>query len=345
MFKRLLPVVVIITLLLLVGCGCDLELKGSANNLVVMTYNVQNLFDPFVSGSEYPEYTPQEGWGADQYRERLGRTARAITQEHKVVPDIVVLQEIENRTVVEDLLYHHLGKRGFKWYAVTADSGSPIQIGVVSRLPILEARIHGVQGQRSLLEVTFNWEGETIVLFALHAKSRLGGIEESEEQRLVTAATLSALTADRLRANPYTPIIIAGDFNQSADTYKRIEGAYRTALVPYDALKVDEYRQAGSLIIGGVPMQQDWYTWWLDREFLLEAKAPGSYWYGGIWESFDQILLSPAFFDERGVEFKRGEVGATNYLMDDNGRPKSWNVKTGRGVSDHLPVYVVLSSK
>jgi hypothetical protein len=109
-------------------------------------------------------------------------------------------------------------------------------------------------------------------------------------------------------------------------------------------MEVNEWREAGSLIIGGVPMGQDWYTWWLDRELILEAKAPGSYWYGGVWESFDQILLSPAFFDYRGVEFKRGEVGATNYLIDENGRPKSWNVKSGKGVSDHLPVYVILTS-
>jgi len=344
LFKRLLPLILIISLLTLASCGCNLEYKETDNTLVVMTYNVQNLFDPFVSGTEYPEYTPQGGWGVEPYRERLGRTARAITQEHNLIPDIVVLQEIENQNVVEDLLYHHLGKRGFKWYAVTADQDSPTQVGVVSRLPIQEAKVHGVQNQRSLLEVSFNWEGETIILYALHAKSRLGGVEESEALRLETAATLSALTREELRANPYRPIIIAGDFNQSADTYQRIEGAYRTALVPYDAMEVNQWREAGSLIIGGVPMGQDWYTWWLDREFILKAKAPGSYWYGGVWESFDQILLSPAFFDYRGVEFRRGEVGATNYLIDENGRPKSWNVKSGRGISDHLPVYVILTS-
>ncbi len=342
MLKRTLFVFITVALVIFASCGCDLE-NHSASSCVVMTYNVQDLFDAYVCGTEYPEFTPEQGWSTEQYKERLRRTARAITQEHGLIPDIVVLQEIENEQVVEDLLREHLGKRGFQWYAVSHDRETAIQTGIISRFPITAVRLHGVINQRSLLEATFHIEGEEIVLFALHGKSNLGGVEESEDKRLATAKALASLSENLLKTNPALPIIIAGDFNQSADTFKRNNCDYQTALVPYDVMESEAYRKAGSLIVRGSPSTQDWYTWWLDREFLLKAKAQGSYWYDGVWETFDQILLSPAFFDNRGVEFKSGQVGASDYLCDAKGRPQRWDIKNGTGVSDHLPVYVELA--
>ena len=78
---------------------------------------------------------------------------------------------------------------------------------------------------------------------------------------------------------------------------------------------------------------------------VLLAQAQGSYWYEGVWETFDQLLLSPAFFDGYGLEYKTGQVGSGGFLCDEHNRPEAWNVQTGRGVSDHLPVYVILTGR
>ena len=338
--------VLVVSLLCVCGCGCNLD--GTAENadkLMVMTYNVQNLFDAYVTGNEYPEYTPEEGWTVDQYKIRLGRTARAITQGHNSVPDIVVLQEIEHAGVLEDLLHESLAERGFQWYASTNDLDSAIQTGVISRFPITDVRIHGVQHLRSVLEVTLDVGKESLVLFTLHAKSKRGGVEETEAQRIATTEVVSVRVQELLKGNPFLPIIVAGDFNQSADSFLREGQLYQTALVPFESIEADAYRDAGSLVVAGVPVTQDWYTWWLDRNMVLLAQAQGSYWYEGVWETFDQILLSPAFFDGYGLEYKLGQVGSGGFLCDAKGRPVAWNIRTGRGISDHLPVYVILTGR
>ncbi len=344
--KRIGWCILVICLLCLGGCGCNLDGRTSGTDeLMVMTYNVQNLFDAYVTGNEYPEYTPEKGWTVDQYKTRLRRTAQAITQGHNTVPDIVVLQEIEHVGVLEDLLQESLCARGFQWYACTNDPSSAIQTGVMSRFPIIEARIHGVQNLRSVLEVTIDVGHEELVLFALHAKSRKEGIEETEAQRIATAKVVSTRAQELLHGNPFLAIMVAGDFNQSADSFQREGQVYQTALVPLEARQADEYAATGSLLVGGFPVTQGWYTWWLDRKVVLLAQAQGSYYYNGVWESFDQILLSPAFFDGYGVEYKTGQVGAGNFLCDAQGHPATWNIRTGKGVSDHLPVYVILTGR
>lgn len=337
------------TLMLVCLCSCGCELAGNpsdSDGLTIVTYNVQNLFDTLVSGSEYPEYTPEQGWSAQAYARRLEQTGRAITQGHVCVPDILALQEIEHVGVLEDLLGGPLKSRGYQWYAVTADSGSAIQTAVASRFPIIEARVHRGASTRSALEVKIDVGSEQIVLFALHAKSRREGVEETEALRIDLANLINDRVKELVKENPLLPVVIAGDFNESADSYFREDEGFQTALVPVQAADSQAYKRLGSFIVGGsTPTEGGWYTWWLDSSQTLMNTVEGSYWYGGVWESFDQILLSPAFFDSYGLEFSRGYVGMNSQLLDDDGHPDRWNVQKKSGISDHLPVAVTLSGR
>lgn len=331
----------------LCGCGCDLG--GSFDDtgkVMIITYNVQNLFDTFVTGNEYPEYTPEEGWSAAAYAHRLERTARVITQGHEQIPDILVLQELEHIGVLEDLLKGPLKTRGYQWYATTADADSAIQTAVASRYPIQDARIHQADHVRSVLEVDIAIGSESFTLFALHAKSRREGVAETEPLRIAVAEIISERVQRLLEKQPLKPVVIAGDFNESADTYFREKQQFQTALVPVQASRAQEYGDLGSLIVGGSPPAlQGWYSWWLDTSETLLSGAPGSYWYEGVWETFDQILLSPAFFDGFGLEYAHGHVGSSQMLFDEHGHPYRWDVRKETGVSDHLPVAVTLTSR
>ena len=334
-------------LLCLCGCGCDLAgTQSPQNECIILTYNVQNLFDTLVSGNEYPEFTPEDGWSARAYAKRLETISRTITQGHRYLPDIVVFQEIEHSGVLEDLLVGPLQSRGYQWYAATDDMGSAIQTGVISRFPIEGARVHQSLGLRSALEVELEINNERMVLFAIHAKSRREGVAETESKRIELARVISERVRQLLRENPLLPIVIAGDFNESADSYFREEQAMQTALVPITANKAHLYRNMGSLMVGGTaPSEGCWYTWWLDSSQALMAGSSGSYWYQGVWETFDQILLSPAFFDRYGLEFKHGYVVSQDWVFDENGHPYRYEVHKESGVSDHLPVAVVLSNR
>jgi len=343
--KRLgLLCIVLLVVFMLLGCGCELDRRPCGDGrLVVMTYNVQNLFDPYFDGTEYPEYTPQGGWTGEGYLLRLERVSRAILQTGAMLPDVVVMQEIEHDRVLTTLLERHLAKRGFQWYATTADPNSAIQTGVISRLPITSARVHGVEGSRSVLEVTVDAGGVPVVVLALHAKSRSEGIEATEGQRIALSRVLHTVVEELFLANPMAEVLIAGDFNESADAYLREGSLAQTALVPAGSSGAATFAAEGSLVLsGGPPTAGQWYSWWLDRSSGITANLDGSYWFRGVWETFDQILLAPGFFDGKGWDFEQGQVVAQHLLCDASGYPYAWDISLKEGFSDHLPVYMVL---
>ncbi|PKL13241.1 MAG: hypothetical protein CVV52_06785 [Spirochaetae bacterium HGW-Spirochaetae-8] len=328
----------------LCGCGCELDRSpGGEGRLVVMTYNVQNLFDPYSDGTEYPEYTPQGGWTGEGYLLRLERVSRAILQTGAMLPDVVVMQEIEHDKVLTTLLEQYLAKRGFQWYAATADPDSAIQTGVISRLPIVSARVHGVPGCRSVLEVTIDADGSPVVVLAVHAKSRSEGVAETEGQRIALTRVLRTVVDELFAVDPFVEVLIAGDFNESADAYLREGSLAQTALVPAGAVGAQDYAAQGSLLLSGSqPAAGTWYSWWLDRSSGITANLDGSYWFRGVWETFDQILLAPGFFDGEGWDYEKGQVDAQHMLCDVSGYPFAWNILLKEGFSDHLPVYMVL---
>ncbi|NLJ10293.1 MAG: endonuclease/exonuclease/phosphatase family protein [Treponema sp.] len=70
----------------------------------------------------------------------------------------------------------------------------------------------------------------------------------------------------------------------------------------------------------------------------LNAPWPGSYAFQGAWETIDHILIGPAFFDNRGWEYASFFVYDQAPFTNDAGYPDSFNPRTGKGLSDHLPI-------
>ncbi|NLV83830.1 MAG: hypothetical protein GXY60_04650 [Spirochaetales bacterium] len=328
------------------ACSCSLEdQRVSDGILTVMTYNVCNLFDTVTDGTEYPEYTPEAGWTVGSYGRRLELISQAIVQGQTYVPDIVVLQEIEHERVMQALVERHLSAYGLRWLATTSDAESAIQVGIVSRYPIQHAVVHGIDGLRSILEVEIETPVEPICLFALHAKSQREGEKVTEPLRILTMAALKDAIEQRLKYNSQSPILVAGDFNESADAYYRWKSEFPTALVPATDSHAPLYERQGSILITGAPpVRGQWYSWWLDPQQFTDAEATGSYWYKGVWESFDQILASSECFDGKGWDFDCGHVKANKQICDPSGIPYVWDERRRTGFSDHLPVYIVLKA-
>ncbi len=326
------------------SCSCSVAGGEEERDLTIVSYNVQTLFDTVDDGDEFDGFSLSQGWSSALYSERLHRACSALIQYSPHQPDIIILQEVEGERVIEDMIESDLGQRGFLFYASTSSVASPIEVAVLSRYRILESHIHAVEGFRDILEAVIDVNGEAIRIYALHLRSRREGEQESEPERIAQIRALKDVMANHTGlAGTRFPTVIAGDFNESADEQDRIQGAYQSALIPVDTPLRRQWEEAGSLVItGGYPDFTTFYSFFLDDRFPPVSEADGSYHYDGLWLSYDQILLGSDLFDSAGYRFSCGGVITHPALLDTDGTPHRYLVKSHTGTSDHLPVYVRL---
>ncbi|THB66509.1 MAG: endonuclease/exonuclease/phosphatase family protein [Spirochaetaceae bacterium] len=205
--------------------GCELFGIGD-NSIMVMTYNVHNLFDDIHDGSEYPEFVPGEKWDRSAYLDRLddiGRVIRGVSGTFGRGPDIVVLTEVENANVVNDLRNLVLGERLYPVALATEVDGNAIQIGLLSRLPVKSIRVHGAypfndERIRPVLEAELvlpNEPGRGLHLLATHWPSKIGGEAETEPLRVQVASVIARRAAELAASRPQDMVLVAGDLNQT----------------------------------------------------------------------------------------------------------------------------------
>ena len=289
---------VLVIPVLLVSCsGCDTEERTGFR---IAQWNVQNLFDGNNDGTEYLEYTHQNGWSTKFYRSRLENVESVLSYPGLSKAEILVLNEVENQNVVSDIMHLDvLQKRGFLWQACASEEGGAISVAVISSIPIADVRLHSVQGARPVVETRFEICGRNVYVLALHGKSNLGEEEEVVSLRQMTGAAIEQRTRYLRTNDPSSLIVIAGDFNED----------------PCDGN-----------IIRDMTL---WHSFWDEGGF----KTAGSYLYDGAWLHYDNILLSTDYITEAGVE-------KTGILTDTGGSPNRWRRELLSGVSDHLPVWV-----
>ncbi len=117
-------------------------------------------------------------------------------------PDAVALLEATHNGTVEALA------RQLGMHLVYGEANSPDSIAWLSRLPIVQSRNHRLPIlSKTLLEVTIEWSGSVILLFATHL---IHGRTKASAGRRV--AEVQAIL-DVLQAQRDSPHILAGDFN------------------------------------------------------------------------------------------------------------------------------------
>lgn len=339
--RRNLAVILLIPLLVS-ACrsGCRLDPSIASEDLVVMSWNVENLFDDVDNGSEYWEFDPENGvWTRNLYLTRVSEIARYILEEAPFSPDIICLQEIENSSVLTELLEHSLGREGYRYRAVTEDPDSAVQLGVLSRFPIIDIRIHGVETPlpykiRPILEVRVSCDDETVVILNNHWKSRSDGVAVTEPVRIASASAVREIAENLIAEHPDHLLLIAGDLNENADEEGLSDGAFETALYR------SEREGSEGIRITGTPEEVS-FSLFYDPWIAEEEYLTGSYRFRGTWNTLDHIICGRAAFDRRGLEFNFFVVDNSPELLDAEGSPLSWSKLTGKGYSDHLPVFAV----
>lgn len=308
-------------------------LKSVAANVlwIIMFWNVENFFSPASDGTGDSEYTPTgyRHWNWSKFnrkRDDIAKIILLVKERHGQCPMLVGLCEVENRRVVNELVYNTMLSR-LEYGAVHRDSPDSRGIDVAllyrrDRFKVMKAEFlavpapgGGVLDTREILYVKGVADGiDTIHCLVNHWPSRLGGKKRSSLKRKAAMERLKAKCDSILEADPFANIVAMGDFNAPADSPLLAE--------------LDMLVNTGS-----------------------EVKNPGkgvrgTYKYKGEWESIDHILLSKNLYCGRWFNSVGGvEIFAPDYLLEDD--PAYLGLKVRRtltgpryngGVSDHLPI-------
>ncbi|MDR1987022.1 MAG: endonuclease/exonuclease/phosphatase family protein [Treponema sp.] len=349
------------------GTGSGSQDQKSSGLLTLVTWNVQALFDGNETGIEYDTYLQAAGWTDEKYRARLNALAQAVGRMAGKGPDILGLEEIENIQVLEDLRGGPLAESGYKYLCFAHNPGASLGIGLLSRFPLEETRVHSITAQgetipRPIVEVRLQVQNQPLVLLVCHWKAKQGNKEPAATEFLRRAAARVVLRRlqELRQEGPDIPVLIMGDLNENHDEWYRETGTAITALLPDDpnaaertGLTIDaeawgtspEKRPGDFLILSKHKPPKPVYF----PAAALALYSPwenelheGSYYYQGRWETIDHFLLNDPLFDRKGWDFDTCTVINQEPFINAQGRPYAYNPRTGNGLSDHLPLLLIL---
>lgn len=334
----------------------SLSLLSCREQIVIASYNVENLFDDRWDRSEYPDYGPEK-WSREQYYRKLSAVARAVAAVSDRGPDILCLQEVESERALRALQDRHLLDFGYRYLVFVPQEQVATNVACLSRIPVVRTRVHTVGSfagvpLRHILEIQLELEGSFLYLFNNHWKSKTGGVEQTAGARRRAAEVLTERIRSILRSAPEADLIVLGDLNENLEEYEQSGGRFRTATVPdsllgtpigptgIEALFVTAEPEHAGLRDERIVLYEPWYE--------LPPEQRGSSVYQGLWQTPDRILLAPGLFDPEGFSYAPGSfrvVRAKFLVNPQSGFPRRWR-HTGSGAgadsgtSDHLPILV-----
>ena len=316
---------------------------------IVAVYNLENFYDtidnPLVNDEDF---TPNgiKHYNTGIYLDKINKLASVIEligqDESPIIgPALLGVAEIENDTVLNDLVHHPLlKKRGYRF--IHYDSNDPRGIDVAllydpiyfqpEKAEKLMVTLPGNSKEafftRDILYVKGRLAGETIHVYVNHWPSRRGGEERSSPARAAAAKVCRLHMNQLLSANPSAKILVMGDLNDDPDS-------------PSILQHLSAVGQVGEIKTGNL------FNPWLN----LYKKGIGTLANRDTWGLFDQILLSSAWLDQRqtGLSFHHPKIFIRPFMKENIGRFKGYPMRTWDGnvyrggYSDHFPTYIVLS--
>ncbi len=334
--------------------NCNLiESQRFSDTVSVAFYNVQNIFDLNYSGSEYAQYKPGiSNWDRDMMQKKLENIASVILA---MKVDVIGLCEIETGAALKKLqVALENGGQKFKYSAIAE---GPVKSNtcpaLLSCYQIVNSRgivVPITKGKtRNILEADVLIGTDTLKVFVNHWPSKMN----PESWRMRSAEVLSS----RIKELPEgTDYILIGDFNSDYDDHFKSSTSWvddtrgragmhshlRTIHKQSDS--AIRYFKESDLLESSERIH---YDLWLE---LLESKRM-SYFYKGNRQTPDHFLLPRALYDSSGISYIDNSFQTFDWdgRLLSNNRPIRWqifrkkgvNIHTGKGYSDHLPIYAL----
>ncbi|WP_190810127.1 endonuclease/exonuclease/phosphatase family protein [Flagellimonas sp. S3867] len=313
----------------------------------VVFYNVENLFDTKNDSLIFDDDRTPEGrykWTELRYNNKIEHVSEVLSKITENVtetsPDIIGLCEVENKTVIEDLIQHdNLIKKNYGIIHFDSPDERGIDVALLFKksafLPssfkshrlLLFDDLGERNYTRDQLVVGGMLDDDEFYFIVNHWPSRRGGASKSKPNR-IRAALLNKRIIDSIqRLNPDAKIISMGDLNDDPrdDSLKKI-------------LKTQgKIKRLDSISLFN-PMEK------------LYKKGIGSLAYRDKWNLFDQFFMTTNLAQKNSERFRFWKAGVYSppYLKVQNGKYKGYPLRTyvggtyTGGYSDHFPVYLFL---
>jgi predicted extracellular nuclease len=306
----------------------------------IMFYNVENFFDAETDTSlSYNEFTPEGNlhWTTRKVEAKRKALYKVITAVGEwSSPTIIGMVEVENETVLQDLLHQTpLGRKGYKIIHFDSPDFRGIDAAMLYSPDFNLIAAHPVKiidpqdpdfTTRDMLYVKGLLETDTFHIIVNHWTSRYRGLLESNPKRLLQSELLLRLTDSICAINPNANLILMGDFNDSPNNESMVN--------------LVENGRLCKLI--NLPLK------------ISNNEVKGTLKYQGKWDIFDQLLVSQNLVSKSSaiqVMDSTGHVFSADFILEkDNkfGGSKPFRTNVGftyhGGFSDHLPVFIDLKS-
>jgi hypothetical protein len=320
----------------------------------VAFYNLENLFDTINNNGSYDlEYSPEgaKKWNGKKYWSKINNLARAITNFTTTTtpngPAFIGVSEVENRTVLEDLVKAidtRLKSEGRQpWNLRIVHHDSPDRRGVdvgalyneryfkfinVTNTPLVIPDKPNFR-TRDQMCVTGRLGVDTINIIVNHWPSRLGGQEQSSPLREAAAATSKHIADSIWALRPNDGVIVMGDLNDDPQNKScaKVLGASKKE--------------------SGVGEHGFYNPFW-----SLLDKGIGTLAYNSAWNLFDQIIVGGTLLEQNSGEehlhYWKAQVNNFDFLKDKEGTRQGYPLRTFasgmylNGYSDHFPTEILL---
>lgn len=311
----------------------------------VAFYNQENLFDTCHDVGKFDdEFLPggKMKWGTLKYTHKLHNMARVLSDiGTDVLPNvgcaIIGLSEVENDHVLNDLIAEPaLAPRGYKYVHVEGIDERGVDCALLYNPKLFTVgNVRLVPYKRDLpkdssfytrgfLTVSGELAGDHVTVIVCHWPSPF----HEQAYRNAAGTQVKELKDSLLRDDPNNKIIVMGDLNNN----------------PMDDSLTKCLRAKGSIVdVETGDMYNPWYN-------ILAKQGKGSLSYRGVWNLFDQIVMTPNLLNKGGdkdyssLKYWKNEIYQRDFLMQQSGRFKGAPKRTHAGgvwldgYSDHLPV-------
>ncbi|WP_179021330.1 endonuclease/exonuclease/phosphatase family protein [Winogradskyella forsetii] len=306
----------------------------------VAFYNVENLFDlendPLTHDDDFLPASAKR-WTPKRYQNKLRKLGAVISQigkeQSKVAPAIIGLAEVENETVLSDLINSkNLKDENYSYVHYDSMDERGIDVALLYKPSVFKVEhsetfsvyLQNDLGQkdytRDILLVQGKLKGEILNIIVNHWSSRREGEKETEFRRIAAANVVNSIIKRLKEKNPNVKTIVMGDFNDNPDSKSLL-------LLEKDSNLYNPFKTVWSHDNGS-----------LNHNFQ--------------WHIFDQVLFSTNFFDTNitKLAFIEAKIFNVKSLTQYQGRYKGQPFRTyvGKkykgGYSDHFPVYIQLKS-